>query len=193
MSSSLSSPQNPLFKKIQQFSTEYASACITQYESTITGMRVVVVDLEGPKVNGYFTLATEILDHSGAPHTLEHLCFMGSRSYEYKGALDKLANRAYANTDAETATDHTIYELDAAGWEAFGQILPVYLEHLIVPTLTDSACYTEVHHVDGSGNDAGVVYSEMQGYESDLDNLMHMTYKRMVRYLGVSLPLSLVI
>lgn len=67
-------------------------------------MRVVVVDQEGPKVNGYFTLATEIHDDSGAPHTLEHLCFLGSKNYKYKGFLDKLATRAYANTNAWTAT-----------------------------------------------------------------------------------------
>ena len=173
------------FKKIQEFATAYAPATVTQYDSTITGMRVVVVDLEGPKISGNFVLATEILDDSGAPHTLEHLCFLGSRNYRYKGFLDKLATRAYANTNAETATDYTKYELDAAGWEAFAQILPVYLEHLILPTLTDSGCYTEVHHVDGSGNDAGVVYSEMQGFESDVENLMHWKYKRMLYPEGV--------
>jgi len=56
-------------------------------------MTVVVVDRKGPKVNGFFALATEIFDDSGAPHTLEHLCFMGSRSYPYKGILDRLATR----------------------------------------------------------------------------------------------------
>lgn len=89
---------------MQCFSTDYSPATVTQYESQRTGMRVVVVDQEGPKVNGYFTLATEIHDDSGAPHTLEHLCFLGSKNYKYKGFLDKLATRAYANTNAWTAT-----------------------------------------------------------------------------------------
>lgn len=173
------------FKRLQKFSTDYSPVTVTQYESQRTGMRIVVVDQEGPKVNGYFTLATEVHDDSGAPHTLEHLCFMGSKTYRYKGFLDKLATRAYANTNAWTATDHTAYSLDAAGWEGFAQLLPVYLEHLILPRLTDAACYTEVHHVDGSGNDAGVVYSEMQGFESDLENLMHWKYKRMMYPEGV--------
>src|ERR1700744_1805744 len=154
------------FKKIQQFKPDYADAPFTQYESQRTGLRVAICDRRGPKVNGYFTLATEIHDDSGAPHTLEHLCFMGSKSYRYKGVLDRLATRAYSNTNAWTATDHTAYTLETAGWAGFAQILPVYLEHLILPTLTDEGCYTEVHHVDGEGNDAGVVYSEMQGTES---------------------------
>lgn len=141
---------------------------------------MVVVDQQGPKVLGYFALATEIHDDSGAPHTLEHLCFMGSKSYKYKGVLDKLATRAYSTTNAWTATDHTAYTLDTAGWAGFALILPVYLEHVIVPTLTDAGCYTEVHHVDGEGNDAGVVYSEMQGVQNDQGELMDLQSKRLL-------------
>ncbi|KAL8843609.1 MAG: hypothetical protein Q9170_000113 [Blastenia crenularia] len=168
------------FKILQKFSPDYAPCTITKYESERTGMSVVVVDREGPKVNGFFTLATEILDDSGAPHTLEHLCFMGSKSYRYKGVLDKLATRAYSNTNAWTATDHTAYTLDTAGWEGFAQILPIYLEHVVVPTLTDAGCYTEVHHIDGTGHDAGVVYSEMQGVQNTQGELMDLRAKRLL-------------
>ncbi|KAI0414168.1 Metalloenzyme, LuxS/M16 peptidase-like protein [Xylaria grammica] len=160
------------FRKLQSFETDYAPTTITQYESERSGMQVIVADRKGPKVNGYFTLATEIFDDSGAPHTLEHLVFMGSKSYRYKGLLDKLASRAYGNTNAWTATDHTAYTLETAGWEGFAQTLPVYLEHLVVPTITDAACLTEVHHVDGEGNDAGVVYSEMQAVQNTGTELM---------------------
>ena len=168
------------FKTLQKFAIEYSPSFLTQYESQRTGMRVVVVDQKGPKVLGFFALATEIHDDSGAPHTLEHLCFMGSKSYRYKGILDKLATRAYSNTNAWTATDHTAYTLDTAGWEGFAQVLPVYLEHVIVPTLTDAGCYTEVHHIDGSGNDAGVVYSEMQGVQNTQSELMELKSKRLL-------------
>jgi len=172
--------QTPRFKTIQKFTLDYAPINISQYESERTGMRVVVVDQKGPKVHGYFTLATEIHDDSGSPHTLEHLCFMGSKNYRYKGVLDKLATRAYSNTNAWTATDHTAYTLDTAGWEGFAQILPVYLEHVLVPTLTDAGCYTEVHHVDGAGNDAGVVYSEMQGVQNNQAELMELHARRLI-------------
>lgn len=166
------------FKTIQNFKANYAPAEFTQYESERTGMRAVVVDSKGPKVYGYFALATEIHDDSGAPHTLEHLCFMGSRSYKYKGVLDKLATRAYSNTNAWTAVDHTAYTLETAGWDGFSQILPVYLEHVLLPTLTDEGCYTEVWHIDGEGNDAGVVYSEMQGVQNTQSELMELAARR---------------
>ncbi|KIV99201.1 uncharacterized protein PV09_09152 [Verruconis gallopava] len=168
------------FKKIQNFKLDYAVAELTQYESLRTGLRVAVVDRESPKVAGYFAFATEIHDDSGAPHTLEHLVFMGSKNYKYKGVLDRLATRAYSFTNAWTGTDQTVYTLDTAGWAGFAQILPVYLEHCLVPTLTDYACYTEVHHVDGSGHDAGVVYSEMQGVQNTQSELMELQAKRLL-------------
>jgi Zn-dependent M16 (insulinase) family peptidase len=171
---------DPHFRVIQQFTPDYSPNRLTQYESERTGMRVVVVDQEGPKLYGFFVLATEIHDDSGAPHTLEHLCFMGSKSYKYKGFLDKLATRAYSSTNAWTATDHTAYTLETAGWAGFAQMLPIYLEHVIVPTLTDSGCVTEVHHIDGEGNDAGVVYSEMQGVQNTANELIELRAKRII-------------
>jgi Zn-dependent M16 (insulinase) family peptidase len=143
-------------------------------------MQVFVTDLKGPKVHGFVTLATEIFDDSGAPHTLEHLIFMGSKNYQYKGLLDKLAGRAYSSTNAWTEVDHTAYTLETAGWEGFAQILPVYLEHILLPTLTDDACVTEVHHIDGEGKDAGVVYSEMQALEHTVSELMNLHAHRLM-------------
>ncbi|KAJ5569842.1 uncharacterized protein N7459_009272 [Penicillium hispanicum] len=179
------SMQSSHFKLLQQFKPDYSPSEFTEYESQRTGMRVVVIDQKGPKVNGYFVLATEIHDDSGAPHTLEHLCFMGSRNYRYKGFLDKLATRVYSSTNAWTATDHTAYTLDTAGWEGFARILPVYLEHVIAPTLTDEGCYTEVHHIDGTGNDAGVVYSEMQGVQNNAAELIDLAARRLTYPPGV--------
>lgn len=168
------------FRTVQKFSSDFSPNDFTLYESQQTGMRVVVLDQKGPKVYGYFVLATEIHDDSGAPHTLEHLVFMGSRSYRYKGLLDRLATRAYSNTNAWTGVDQTVYTLETAGWDGFSQILPVYLEHVLLPTLTDSGCKTEVFHVDGNGHDAGVVYSEMQGVQNEQSELMDLRARRLM-------------
>lgn len=176
----MGSQQTPKFRKIQSFKTDYAPCTITQYVSERSGMQVVVADRKGPKVNGYFTLATEIFDDSGAPHTLEHLVFMGSKNHQYKGLLDKLSSRAYSNTNAWTATDHTAYTLETAGWDGFAQILPIYLEHVIVPTITDEGIVTEVWHIDGEGNDAGVVYSEMQAVQFQSTEIMDLKARRLL-------------
>jgi Zn-dependent M16 (insulinase) family peptidase len=84
-------------------------------------------------------LATETFDDKGLPHTLEHLTFMGSKSYPHKGALDLLASRAGADgLSAWTAIDHTAYTISSAGPEGFLNMLPVYLEHILHPTLLSS-------------------------------------------------------
>lgn len=168
------------FKRLQRLKSDFYTGLISKYESDKTGLQVVIVDAKGPKLEGYFALATEIHDDSGAPHTLEHLIFMGSKSYRYKGFLSKLANRDYAFINAWTDVDHTAYTLSTAGSEGFVQMLPVYLEHILLPTLRDSACYTEVHHVDGTGHDAGVVYSEMQSFQNTASELIQLRLKRLI-------------
>lgn len=45
----------------------------------------------------YYVLATEAHDDDGIPHTLEHLIFLGSENYPFKGVLDLLANRCLAS------------------------------------------------------------------------------------------------
>lgn len=53
------------FERVQNFVADFCKKEFTLYESLRTGMRVAVVDQRGPKVSGYFALATEIHDDSG--------------------------------------------------------------------------------------------------------------------------------
>ena len=56
---------------------------------------------------------TETDSDDGLPHTLEHLVFMGSKKYPFKGVLDVIANRCLASgTNAWTDQDHTAYTLN---------------------------------------------------------------------------------
>lgn len=67
------------------------------------------------------------------------LVFMGSEKYPYKGILDILANRGFSNgTNAWTDTDHTAYTVSTAGEQGFLQLLPIYVDHILFPTITDS-------------------------------------------------------
>ncbi|XP_052223206.1 uncharacterized protein C05D11.1-like isoform X7 [Dreissena polymorpha] len=152
-----------------------ANIPVTKYRSKKTGISVVISEVESPLVNGYFALATEAHDDDGLPHTLEHLVFMGSEDYPYKGVLDLLANRCLASgTNAWTDTDHTCYTMTNAGSQGFLNLLPVYLDHILYATLTESAYITEVHHINGEGEDAGVVYCEMQARENSGESLTHL-------------------
>jgi Zn-dependent M16 (insulinase) family peptidase len=70
---------------------------VHKYKSKKSALKVIIAEVDGPVVNGYFVLATEAHDDDGLPHTLEHLIFLGSESYPYKGMLDILANRCLAS------------------------------------------------------------------------------------------------
>ncbi|XP_054283976.1 uncharacterized protein C05D11.1-like [Macrosteles quadrilineatus] len=154
---------------------------VHKYKSSLTGLTIVLAEVEGPVVNGYFCLATEAHDDDGLPHTLEHLVFLGSEQYPYKGVLDLLANRCLASgTNAWTDTDHTCYTMTTAGSEGFLSLIPIYLDHILYPTLTDSAFVTEVHHVTGEGEDAGVVYCEMQGRENTGESRVYLQLLRTI-------------
>ena len=76
------------------------------------------------------------------------LVFMGSEKYPYKGIIDHLANRGFANgTNAWTDIDHTAYTVGTAGEQGFLQILPIYVDHILYPTLTDAGFVTEARDV----------------------------------------------
>ncbi|KAJ1519883.1 hypothetical protein ONE63_004123 [Megalurothrips usitatus] len=152
---------------------------VSKYRSPRTGLTVVIASVEGPVVKGYFTVATEATDDDGLPHTLEHLVFLGSEQYPYKGVLDLLANRCLASgTNAWTDTDHTCYTMMTAGSEGFLTLMPIYVDHILYPLLNDSGFVTEVHHITGKGEDAGVVYCEMQGRENSGESLTYTEMKR---------------
>ena len=65
---------------------------------------------------------------------------MGSEKYPYKGILDLFANRGFSQgTNAWTGTDHTAYTVSTAGEQGFLQLLPIYVDHILFPTITNAA------------------------------------------------------
>lgn len=80
--------------------------------------------------------------------------------------------------DAWTETDNTVYTLSCAGSEGFLRLLPVYLNHVLFPTLTRSGFITEVYSITGDGDDNGAVYCEMQGRENSGEERGHLELMR---------------
>ncbi|KAI0348495.1 hypothetical protein BDW22DRAFT_1404375 [Trametopsis cervina] len=168
------------FDLINTVKLDYADILVSKWQSRVTGLSVVHLDYNAPIVNGYFVVNTEIFDDSGCPHTLEHLVFMGSEKYPYKGIIDHLANRGFSNgTNAWTDTDHTAYTVSTAGEQGFLQILPIYVDHILYPTMSKAGFVTEVHHINGKGENSGVVYSEMQGRENTPGDLLALKMQRL--------------
>ena len=65
-----------------------------------------------------------------------------------------------------------------AGSEGFCNLLPIYLDHVLYPTLPKSGYITEVGQIDENGEDVGVVYCEMQARQNTGESL---TYLAMLR------------
>ncbi|KAG0304746.1 hypothetical protein BGZ98_005089, partial [Dissophora globulifera] len=62
--------------------------------------------------------------------------------------------------------DYTGYTIATAGRDGMAEILPVFLDHVLHPTLRDDQYVTEVYHIDGEGKQQGVVFSEMAAREN---------------------------
>ncbi|GAW80951.1 hypothetical protein, conserved [Plasmodium gonderi] len=149
---------------------------VEEYYSDKSGLRIILNKIKSPKIYGYFTLLTEAENDEGLPHTLEHLIFLGSHKYPHKGLLDSLAYKCLSEgTNAWTSIDHTCYTIETFGIEGFSNILPIYLDFILNPTLGDDMFLSEVHHIFENGVHNGVVYSEMKSIENNCENIIERT------------------
>ncbi|KAJ3248634.1 Presequence protease, mitochondrial [Chytriomyces hyalinus] len=146
--------------------TDALNGSVRVFKHTSSGMRIVFASVGGPVASAQIVVPTGADDNKGCAHTLEHLIFCGSKQFPRRGYLDTLATRSLSTgSNAYTADDHTSYSIVTAGAEGLARVLPVLLDHVLHPTLTDHQFMTEVYHVDGAGAEQGVVYCEMAGRE----------------------------
>lgn len=154
---------------------------VTVYKHLASGMRFVFVAIPGPQATATIIVPTVVKDSRGLPHTLEHLVFCGSKNYPNRGYLDSLANRCLSTgTNAYTTEDYTGYTIATAGRDGMAEILPVFLDHVLHPTLRDDQYVTEVYHVDGDGKQQGVVFSEMAARENSEADLLDLGLRRLL-------------
>ncbi|TPX32519.1 hypothetical protein SmJEL517_g04347 [Synchytrium microbalum] len=154
---------------------------IQVYKHPACELRIVFCSLPGPLVSTSILVPTLCDSNNGAPHTLEHLIFCGSTSIPQRGYLDCLATRCLSTgTNAYTTEDHTNYTLTCAGEEGMIEVLPVFLDHVINPTLRDAQFITEVYHVDGDAKCQGVVYCEMAGREHSESDMVDLALRRLI-------------
>ncbi|KAF9965299.1 hypothetical protein BGZ70_005101 [Mortierella alpina] len=154
---------------------------VAVYKHSATNMRFVFVSIPGPQATATIIVPTVVKDSRGLPHTLEHLVFCGSKNYPNRGYLDSLANRCLSTgTNAYTTEDYTGYTIATAGRDGMAEILPVFLDHVLHPTLRDDQYVTEVYHVDGEGKQQGVVFSEMAARENSEADLLDLGLRRLL-------------
>uniref|UniRef100_A0A914LN07 Peptidase M16 N-terminal domain-containing protein n=1 Tax=Meloidogyne incognita TaxID=6306 RepID=A0A914LN07_MELIC len=109
-----------LFNRIAKVKV-HGDVDVSVYRSVRSKLRIAIASVPGPMVKGKISFViTETTTNYGLPHTLEHLVFMGSTNYPYKGFLDVIANRCLASgTNASTCQDYTAYTLSTFGQAGF--------------------------------------------------------------------------
>lgn len=142
------------------------------WRSQRSGLHVLAAVTPTSVYNLYATVRTEAHDDRGLPHCLEHLVFLGSQRYPHKGLLDVLSQSILsAGTNAWTAQDHTTFTLAASSRDGLLGVLDLFLDHIFFPTLRDAHYLSEVFAITGTGEEVGVVLSEMQGLEHKLTTM----------------------
>jgi Zn-dependent M16 (insulinase) family peptidase len=172
-----------MFSLESQQSIRFATteSSIKAFKHQQSDFRIVFVDIPGPLVSCSIVIPTVSNNHKGLAHTLEHLVFCGSESIPHRGYLDNLATRCLSTgTNAYTAEDHTCYEITTAGSEGMMNIFPIFLDHILHPTLKPSQFMTEVYHMDHRGKHQGVVYCEMASRENTEPDLLDLNLRQMV-------------
>ncbi|KAJ3008587.1 hypothetical protein HKX48_008446, partial [Thoreauomyces humboldtii] len=159
-----------------------APTTISTYKHKDSSFRIVFCPTPGPLVSSAILVPTLAEKDNGLAHTLEHLIFCGSTLNDHKrGYLDSIATRGLSTgTNAYTTEDHTAYTITTAGAEGTLEVLPVFLEHVLFPTLSEEQFVTEVYHCDATGKNQGVVYCEMAGRENTEPDVLDLSMRRLL-------------
>lgn len=124
-----------------------------------------------PLYHLYVIVPTECRDNRGLAHTLEHLIFIGSKSYPKRGYLDRLATLCWSNgTNAYTCEDHTCYTVTSASLDGLKTLIPVFLDHILNPLLEESAIADEVFKIErGDDFENSIIDKDDSIYDDDID------------------------
>ena len=120
-----------------------------------------------------YAFATAPTDSSGVAHIIEHSVFCGSKNYPLKDAFLVLAQgslQTYLN--AWTFPDKTVYPASSINEKDYFNLMSVYGDAVFRPNLDEWTFMQEGYHLEYSGGRlgiSGVVYSEMKGAYSSMD------------------------
>ncbi|HPO58178.1 MAG TPA: insulinase family protein, partial [Anaerolineaceae bacterium] len=140
-----------------------------------------LLSMENDDENKVFGIAfrTPAYDSTGIAHIMEHSVLCGSRKYPVKEPFVELL-KGSLNTflNAMTFPDKTVYPVASQNLKDFYNLIDVYLDAVFYPlipphTLQQEGWHYELEQPDGQMSFKGVVFNEMKGVYSSLDNLLN--------------------
>ena len=151
-----------------------------------TGARLVWADNGGE--NKLFSVGFRTLpeDSTGVFHILEHSVLCGSERFPVKEPFVELLKTSM-NTflNAMTYSDKTLYPVSSRIRQDYLNLMEVYLDAVFRPAIltNPNIFYQEGWHIDTTGPAPaykGVVFNEMKGAMSDVDQLAERTMGKML-------------
>ncbi|KYN01438.1 Uncharacterized protein C05D11.1 [Cyphomyrmex costatus] len=152
---------------------------LAMYKSLKTGLTICIADVSDPIVSCHFAIATEVFTDNGLPEAVSHLVLMGSEDYPYKNLLTRWSHKCYSlDAEIHTFQDYTCYSMRTSETEGFFSLLPVYLDHILYPTLSEAAYIINVHHITKYGDNGGTFYFDTRTKELDGE---YVTYTELMK------------
>ncbi|MBO4327749.1 MAG: insulinase family protein [Clostridia bacterium] len=157
-----------------------AGGNFVEFEHVKTGTELVFCD--NGEENKLFCVAFKTLpgDDTGVFHILEHSVLCGSGKFPVKEPfVDMLKSSMNTFLNAITYQDKTVYPVSSRNSKDFLNLTEVYLDAVFDPAIltNPNIFYQEGHHIeqDEEGNLSykGVVFNEMKGALSDVDDLVY--------------------
>ena len=155
-----------------------------------SGARVVILENDDENKVFNITFRTPPANSTGVPHIIEHTVLCGSREFPLKDPFIELA-KGSLNTflNAMTFSDKTMYPVASCNDQDFKNLMHVYLDAVFYPNIyrNDKVFQQEgwsyhLDSVDGPLTYNGVVYNEMKGATSSVEDIMYQaTMKEMFK------------
>ena len=151
-----------------------------------TGAKLVWADNSAE--NKMFSVGFKTLpeDSTGVFHILEHSVLCGSEKYPLKEPFVQLLKSSmHTFLNAFTYQDKTVYPISSRVTQDYLNLMDVYLDAVFNPVILNNPdiFYQEGWHLDTTEDEPafkGVVFNEMKGSMSDVDNLAERTMNKML-------------
>ena len=168
------------FKLISVEKMEDINSTLYQYEHLKSGGKVAY--LANDDTNCCFAIGFRTLpeDSTGVCHIIEHSVLCGSKRFPLKEPFVNLIKSSLATfLNAFTAYDWTMYPFSSQTPKDFHNILEIYLDAVFNPISMENekpflqeGWHLELNDVNDTPSYKGVVYNEMKGAMSSVDEVL---------------------
>lgn len=157
---------------------EEINADCYEYIHEKSGAHLIFLDRDDENKTFAIGFKTIPRDSTGVFHIIEHSVLCGSRKFPVKDPMTELLKSSlYTYLNAFTYPDKTVYPVSSKNDKAFLDLVDVYMDAVLHPLAPDNEYIfmNEGHRLeygtDGSIDINGIVYNEMKGAYSSVDEL----------------------